>query len=150
MTVLAGVRHGNTCYTYGCRCAVGREARRATRRRHAELVGFQKRFDLDRWRDHVEREAKRNQVTPSAWLEARGVVRETINHLCRGQRTTRAPLLVAIAWALEIEPEALLDLYDGRVEGWPEGPRSSAPDLSIEGSDWVLELRRGRDPFCAR
>lgn len=80
-----------------------------------------------------------------------GVARETIWKFCHGWTTSRAPLILALAWALDLDPIALVDLYHGDPHAWPDGPRSGEPGPLDPGlKDWVLELRRGRDPFVCQ
>lgn len=86
-------RHGNGCYSRGCRCSVGRAARAEVQRRYKSLEGFTKYFDLGRWRSYVARKAKIESIALYEWVEARGVDRhwiytskpvrwDTIDRLC--------------------------------------------------------------------
>ncbi len=77
-----------------------------------------------------------------------GISRETINHLCRGAVTQLRPsILIALAWGLDVEPERLAEYSD---RPWPLGPRDGGKSFGTDRSDWVKELRRGRDPFVER
>lgn len=79
--------------------------------------------------------------------ERSGVPRETINHLCRGViLKTRSSIVIALAWALDVELGVLAEYLDS----WPLGPRSAGDNYETIPTDWVKELRRGRDPFVER
>lgn len=61
-----------------------------------------------------------------------GVARETICRLANGSRTCeKVTNIIALAWALDVDPYALRDLYDGPI---PYGPRDRTEVLPITAS----------------
>lgn len=61
-----------------------------------------------------------------------GVARETICRLANGSKKAGlAANIVALAWALDVDPYALRHLYDGPL---PYGPRCRVEQLPMTGS----------------